>query len=122
MNLSGECTVAKTTTPAWLYLKGYFTDLLRKNKQQRKGTQSERKHQPQFYGEALTLDSFYEKVAEEEQRKKEEEEKKKEQRQAEKAAASKARSAKSTSKSQAKKKTVTKKVVKSPPRVRMGSP
>ena len=76
VTLSGECTINNTVTPIRLHLKGYFTQLLQKNKQGRKRVVNKQKHKPQFYGEALTMDDFYEKIGEAERKKQEEEKKK----------------------------------------------
>ena len=73
VNLTGECTINTVVTPIRLHLKGYFTHILQKNKEGRKRAVNKQKHKPQFYGEALTMDDFYEKVVEAEQKKQEEE-------------------------------------------------
>ena len=71
-------TINTVVTPIRLHLKGYFTHILQKNKEGRKRAVNKQKHKPQFYGEALTMDDFYEKVVEAEQKKQEEEKKKEE--------------------------------------------
>ena len=82
VNLTGECRVNTSITPIKLHLRGYLAKILHKNKEARKRTENKQKVKPQFYGEALTMDDFFERVMEEEKKKKEAEQKKKESRKA----------------------------------------
>ena len=84
-------TINTVVTPIRLHLKGYFTHILQKNKEGRKRAVNKQKHKPQFYGEALTMDEFYEKVVEAEQKKQEEEKKKEEKKKEKKKGQSKTR-------------------------------
>ena len=68
INLTGECTVNSTVTPIRLHLRGYFSQLLQKNKLGRRHTTNKQKLKPKFYGEALTLDEFFNKISEEEEK------------------------------------------------------
>ena len=86
VNLTGKCQVNTFVTPIKLHLRGYFAKILHKNKETRKRTENKQKIKPQFYGEALTTDDFFERVREEEKRKKEAEQKKQESRKARSAA------------------------------------
>ena len=85
IELVGTCTVESTVTPVRLQLTGYFSQLIKKNKENTtKARPDKRKVKPRLYGETLTLDEVYEQLREEEQEKeeqkkqKEEEKKKKE--------------------------------------------
>ena len=69
LELSGECTINKTITPVRLHLRGYFTEVLQKNRQQRTRQMDKRKVRPKFYGEALTLDEVHERLLMEEEKK-----------------------------------------------------
>ena len=80
LELSGECTINKTITPVRLHLRGYFTEVLQKNRQQRTRQMDKRKVRPKFYGEALTLDEVHERLLMEEEEKKAAKQKKQEER------------------------------------------
>ena len=70
VTLSGECTLNDTVTPIRLHLRGYFTNVLQKNKQTRSRPIDKRKVKPQFYGEALTVDEVFKRMEEDEKEKK----------------------------------------------------
>lgn len=72
IQLSGECTVNNAVTPIRLHLRGYFSQLIHKNKQSRcqQDKAGKRRIKPKFYGEALTTDEIYDRIAAEEQNKK----------------------------------------------------
>ena len=84
IELVGTCTVESTVTPVRLQLTGYFSQLIKKNKENTTKARPDKcKVKPRFYGEALTLDEVYERLREEErekeeQKKQEEAKKKKE--------------------------------------------
>ena len=115
INLSGECTVNNTVTPIRLHLKGYFTQLLQKNKPVRRPG-NKQKQKPKYYGEALTMDDFYERIAEDNRKTEEEKERKVEERK--KKAEEKKKKAEEKKKRAAK---VSRGTVKhTPPRIRKG--
>ena len=69
LDLTGTCTISSTITPIRLYLKGYFAQLLQRKKSKAVSTEKSRV-KPRFYGEALTVDEVYERMAAEEHEKK----------------------------------------------------
>ena len=71
VKVTAKCTINNVVTPIRLYLRGYFSKLLKDNKPCRHGgPASKYKTKPRFYGEALTLDDVYERMEEEEREKK----------------------------------------------------
>ena len=48
VHLSGECTVNNTVTPLRLHLRGYFTDVLQRNRKTRSCKVDNRKVKPSF--------------------------------------------------------------------------
>ena len=69
VEMTGNCTVGDSVTPIRLHLRGYFSNLLHKNKPQKSKASDKQKAKPRFYGEALTLDEVYERVSEEQKQK-----------------------------------------------------
>ena len=96
IELVGTYTVESTVTPVRLQLTGYFSQLIKKNKENTtKARPDKRKVKPRFYGEALTLDEVYERLREEEREK---EEQKKQKEEAKKKKEAKKRGTKKTNK------------------------
>ena len=69
LELSGNCSINGTVTPVRLYLRGYFTKVLQKNRQHRDRQVDKRKVRPKFYGEALTLDEVHDRIVAEKKEK-----------------------------------------------------
>ena len=69
VELVGTCTIGSTMTPIRQRLMGYFSWLLQKNKENKSRPADKRKVKPRFYGEALTVDDVYQRLAEEEREK-----------------------------------------------------
>ena len=67
----GSCTLdERITKPVRLELKCYFADILKKKKDKPIGTKDNHKVKPSLYGEALTSDELYERLAAAEEEKK----------------------------------------------------
>lgn len=65
VELVGTCTIKSAVTPIRLHLRGYFSQLLQKNRERSTHPADKRKVKPRFYGEALTVDEIYERLVEE---------------------------------------------------------
>ena len=64
VQLSRECTINNTVTPIRRHLRGYFSQLIHKNKQSRcqHNKAGKLRIKPKFYGEALTTDDIYDRI------------------------------------------------------------
>ena len=87
VNLVGSCTISDHVTPIRLELKGYFANLLQKNSNPLStGPVEKCKIKSSFYGEELTTDELYTRLAAEDEKKKREEQQRRREKQQKKRA------------------------------------